>query len=49
MRSKFKNVLSVVFITFIILAIPHGADAASYKAQKGDSFWLIANKYASCK
>ncbi|MFD2045411.1 cell wall hydrolase [Ornithinibacillus salinisoli] len=42
--NKLKKLLLISTLSLSVLALPTGADAASYNVQKGDSFWSIANK-----
>ncbi|MFZ3579790.1 cell wall hydrolase [Virgibacillus sp. DJP39] len=43
--NKLKKLIMVTTLSIAVLFLPTGANAASYKVQEGDSFWLIANNY----
>ncbi|SET17251.1 N-acetylmuramoyl-L-alanine amidase [Oceanobacillus limi] len=43
--NKIKQLLLITTLSISVISLPVSADAASYKVQKGDSFWSIANEY----
>ncbi|SHG27873.1 cell wall hydrolase [Ornithinibacillus halophilus] len=45
--KKVKNLLIAASVSFGLLVMPTGADAASYTVKSGETFWSIAQKHGT--